>query len=129
MLFVYRMMDDDSSLMMVTQLMMAPERTPGIIMGTVILRKVVMSEAPGNGRFFDAGTDISQNGAGGTDGIGHSPHGEGNNHDERRSGKDNRRFIERKDESDTEDGAGMMKGNIVMTSRMLFSVFLFRTER
>ena len=24
---------------------------------------------------------------------------------------------------------GMMKGNIVMTSRMLFSVFLFRTER
>lgn len=32
--------------MMVTQLMMAPERTPGIIMGTVILRKVVMSEAP-----------------------------------------------------------------------------------
>ena len=45
-LFVYRMMDDDSSLMMVTQLMMAPERTPGIIMGPVILRKVVISEAP-----------------------------------------------------------------------------------
>ena len=29
-----------------TQLMMAPERTPGIIMGTVILRNVVISEAP-----------------------------------------------------------------------------------
>ena len=59
---------------------------------------------------FNAGTDISQNGGGGTDCIGHSPHRERNNHDQRRSGKDNRRFIESKDESNTEDGAGNDEG-------------------
>lgn len=43
---VYKMIDDDNSLIMVTQLIIAPDRTPGAIMGIVILRKVVISDAP-----------------------------------------------------------------------------------
>lgn len=100
-----------ASLMMVTQLMMAPERTPGMHHGNRDFTKSRhIGGAQRNSRFFDAGTDISQNGGGGTDGIGHSPHRERNNHDQRRSGKDNRRFIESKDESDTEDGTGNDEG-------------------
>jgi hypothetical protein len=36
----------DSSLIMVTQLMMAPEMIPAAIMGTVILRKAFSLELP-----------------------------------------------------------------------------------
>ena len=43
---VYRQMAVDSSVMMVTQLRMAPEMMPLAIMGTVILKKVLALEAP-----------------------------------------------------------------------------------
>ena len=42
----YSMIEEDSSLMTVTQLMIAPEITPGIIMGRVTSRKERSSDAP-----------------------------------------------------------------------------------
>ena len=43
---VYRQMAVDSSVMMVTQLRMAPEMMPFAIMGTVIWKKVLALEEP-----------------------------------------------------------------------------------
>ena len=43
---VYRMMAVDSSLIMVTQLRMAPEMMPEAIMGTVMRKNAFILEAP-----------------------------------------------------------------------------------